>query len=78
MTTQKAEWLLTGGGCIQESNHRGPFPRRGPGGPGISTLWKIVGEKVSLVKRWVFCFFVVLLGIIVPGLSHDKTTKGKS
>ena len=50
MTTQKAEWLLTGGGCIQESNHRGPFPRRGPGGPGTSTLWKIVAEKMSLVK----------------------------
>ena len=24
----KAEWSLTGGRCLQESNHRGPFPKQ--------------------------------------------------
>ena len=33
----KTEWSLTGGGRLQESNHRAPFPRRGPG---TSTLRK--------------------------------------
>ena len=36
--TQKT-WSLTGGGRLQESNHMGPLPRRGPG---TSTSWKII------------------------------------
>ena len=36
--TQKT-WSLTGGGRVQESNHMGPLPRRGPG---TSTSWKII------------------------------------
>ena len=24
----KAEWSLTGGGCLQELNHRGPYPKQ--------------------------------------------------
>ena len=35
----KTEWSLTGGGRLQESNHRGSLPRRLPG---TSTLWKII------------------------------------
>ena len=35
----QTEGSLTGGGRLQESNHKGPLPRRGPG---TSTLWKIV------------------------------------
>ena len=40
-TTQnaKTEWSFTGCGCLQESNHKGDFPRRGPG---TFTLWKII------------------------------------
>ena len=35
----KMQWPFTGGGCLQESNHRGPLPRRSLG---TSTLWKII------------------------------------
>ena len=35
----KAEWSLTGGGRLQESNYRRSRPRRGPD---TSTLWKII------------------------------------
>ena len=35
----KTEWSLTGGGRLQESNHRGSLPRRMPG---TSILWKII------------------------------------
>ena len=35
----KTEWSLTGGDRLQESSHKGPLLRRGPG---TSTLWKII------------------------------------
>ena len=35
----KAKWSPTEGDRLQESNHRGPLRRRGPG---ASTLWKII------------------------------------
>ena len=37
-------WSLTGGGHLQESNHRGPLPRWGPG---TSTLWKGISRLAS-------------------------------
>ena len=36
---KNAEWSLTGGGRLQESNRRGSLPTRGLG---TSTLWKII------------------------------------
>ena len=47
-TTQnaKTEWSLTGGGRLQESNHGGPLPRRGPG---TSTLCKISYDMCSSI-----------------------------
>ena len=44
----KTEWSPTGGGRLQESNHWGTPPKRGPD---TSTFWEIIKIKMSKVRH---------------------------